>query len=184
MATPASPVRLPAPAPSEPEPEHSPSSPLAVQDLYPSRYAHCYGCGRLNPEGLHLRSFEEGTHLVARVRPGEHDTSYPGFAFGGYLASLLDCHSIAAAALASHRARTGGEPTDGVVPFVTASLKLDFVRPTPIAAEVELRARVIFVKGRKVVVASELVSGGQVCVRAEAVAVEMPPSMGGHGQAP
>ena len=32
----------------------------AVQDQYPDDYAHCFGCGRLNPQGLHLKSYWDG----------------------------------------------------------------------------------------------------------------------------
>jgi hypothetical protein len=32
----------------------------AVQDYYPDQFAHCYGCGRLNPEGLHIKSYWDG----------------------------------------------------------------------------------------------------------------------------
>jgi hypothetical protein len=28
--------------------------PAAIQDLYPDDFAHCYGCGRVNVNGLHL----------------------------------------------------------------------------------------------------------------------------------
>ncbi|MFA5896987.1 MAG: PaaI family thioesterase, partial [Thermoplasmata archaeon] len=28
----------------------------AFQDTYPDELAHCYGCGRLNEKGLHLRT--------------------------------------------------------------------------------------------------------------------------------
>jgi acyl-coenzyme A thioesterase PaaI-like protein len=167
---------------SLPAPEMCPSSPRAVQDRYPDAYAHCYGCGRLNPEGIHLRSFEQGDTLVARVRPGEHDISYPEFAFGGFLASVIDCHSIATASLAAHRTRATASHEDMVIPFVTAGLKVDFVRPTPAGTELELRARALFVGSGKVVVSAEVCAGDQVYVRGEVVAVEAPPSMRGHGQ--
>jgi hypothetical protein len=41
----------------------------AVQDFYPDDFAHCYGCGRLNPSGLHIRSFQDGEETVARFTP-------------------------------------------------------------------------------------------------------------------
>ena len=28
----------------------------AFQDFYPEKHSHCYGCGRSNPKGLHLKS--------------------------------------------------------------------------------------------------------------------------------
>ncbi len=37
----------------------------AFQDYYPDELSHCYGCGRLNTDGLHLKSFWEGDETVA-----------------------------------------------------------------------------------------------------------------------
>jgi hypothetical protein len=30
--------------------------PVPLQDLYPDDFAHCYGCGRLNAHGLHVKT--------------------------------------------------------------------------------------------------------------------------------
>jgi acyl-CoA thioesterase FadM len=57
---------------------------------------------------------------------------------------------------------------------VTASLHVDYLKPTPIEGPLEVRARAKEIKGRKVVVASELIAGGQVCARGEVVAVQVP----------
>jgi acyl-CoA thioesterase FadM len=59
---------------------------------------------------------------------------------------------------------------------VTASLKLDFLAPTPIDRPMELRARVRESKGRKRVVECRVRSGGREVARAEVVAVEVPAS--------
>lgn len=58
--------------------------------------------------------------------------------------------------------------------FVTASLHVDYLRPTPIGGPLQLRARVKEIKGRKVVVSVTLSAGGEVCARGEVVTVEMP----------
>jgi acyl-CoA thioesterase FadM len=58
--------------------------------------------------------------------------------------------------------------------FVTASLKVDFLRPTPIGPVLELRSRPTEIKGRKIVVSTELSADGEVCVRGEAVMVRLP----------
>jgi hypothetical protein len=36
----------------------------AVQDYYPDSLSHCYGCGRLNDEGLKIKSYWEGEESV------------------------------------------------------------------------------------------------------------------------
>jgi acyl-CoA thioesterase FadM len=58
--------------------------------------------------------------------------------------------------------------------FVTASLHVDYLRPTPIDAPMELRGRVEEIRGRKVVVDIVLRSKGNICARGKVVAVQMP----------
>ena len=41
----------------------------AIQDLYPEDTAHCYGCGRLNEHGLHIKSYWHGDHSLASFEP-------------------------------------------------------------------------------------------------------------------
>ena len=36
----------------------------AFQDYYPDDVSHCYGCGRLNPDGLQIKSYWEGEESV------------------------------------------------------------------------------------------------------------------------
>jgi acyl-CoA thioesterase FadM len=59
--------------------------------------------------------------------------------------------------------------------YVTASLKIDYLRPTLINEPVNLRARVRERRGRKTVVTCSLFSRDQECVRAEILAVHVPP---------
>ena len=86
----------------------------AFQDQYPDELAHCYGCGRLNPEGLHVQSYWDGEESVARYVPRPYHIALPGFVYGGLLASLLDCHGTGTAAAAASRAEgkaIGQDPT-------------------------------------------------------------------------
>ena len=61
--------------------------------------------------------------------------------------------------------------------FVTAALRVDYVKPTPLGVELEVRGRVREVKGRKVVVEETVSAGGVITVRGEGVAVEVPGTM-------
>jgi acyl-CoA thioesterase FadM len=58
--------------------------------------------------------------------------------------------------------------------FVTASLHVDYLRPTPIDAPMELRGKVEEIKGRKVVVSVTLKSKGEICAKGKVVAVQLP----------
>jgi len=148
----------------------------AFQDLSPDDFGHCYGCGRHNPHGHQLKSHWDGDETVAVFTPQPWHTSVPGFVYGGLIASLLDCHAMGTAAAARHRA-DGGAPGELLRRYVTASLKVDYLRPTPLGPALEVRARAREIKGRKVVVETWLSARGEVCARGEAVAVELPETM-------
>ena len=151
----------------------------AVQDFYPDDFAHCYGCGRLNPKGLHIRSVSAGKEMLAHFTPRPEHVAIPGFVYGGLLGSLIDCHGIGTAAAAAESA-AGRAIGEGPAPrFVTASLKLDFLHPTPLGPTLELRSRVTAATPRKTIVAVWLSVNGAVTGRGEVVAVPLPPSMGG-----
>ena len=63
--------------------------------------------------------------------------------------------------------------------FVTASLKVDFLKPTPLGPDLRLVGRPQEVKGRKVVVETELYAAGTLTVRGEAVLVQIAEGFGG-----
>jgi acyl-coenzyme A thioesterase PaaI-like protein len=149
----------------------------AFQDYYAEEMSHCYGCGRLNQAGLQIKSYWDGEEAVCTYQPKTYHTAVPGFVYGGLIASLIDCHSTGTAAAASYRAQ--GRPMDTEPPlrFVTASLKVEYLRPTPLGPPLEVRARVEEVAERKVVVNCSLFANGQECARGRVVAVRMPESM-------
>jgi acyl-coenzyme A thioesterase PaaI-like protein len=149
----------------------------AVQDYYPEDVAHCFGCGRLNEEGHQLKTVWEGEETVSRFRPKDFHTAIPGYVYGGLIASLLDCHGTGGAAAAALR-REGREIGDGEAPrFVTASLQVDFLKPTPLGPELEVRGRVVEITDRKVVLEETLSVDGVVTARGRVVAVKMPEEM-------
>jgi acyl-coenzyme A thioesterase PaaI-like protein len=146
----------------------------AFQDRYPEKFSHCYGCGRSNPHGHHLKSHWDGEETLARftVRP-EFSGGVPGHAYGGMVASLLDCHGTASAAAFAYRAAGREIGDDGeFMRFVTASLKVEYLRPTPVGVELEIRGRLAWIDGRKVQVELSLSAGGKPCARGEMLAVQ------------
>jgi len=146
----------------------------AFQDFYPDVLAHCYGCGRLNEFGHQIKSYWEGDESVCRFLPKAHHIAIPGYVYGGLLASLVDCHGTGSAAAAAYRAE--GRPMDSDPPlrFLTASLHVDYLKPTPLGVELEVRGRVKEVKGRKVVIEEWILANGEITVRGEVVAVQVP----------
>ena len=61
--------------------------------------------------------------------------------------------------------------------FVTAALQVEYLRPTPLGVTLEIRGKVQEIKGRKVVVNATVTANGEVCVRGQVVAVQMPEHM-------
>jgi uncharacterized protein (TIGR00369 family) len=150
-------------------------NPRAIQEDYPDDMSRCYGCGRLNPDGLQLKSRRDGEEMVARFRPRPEHTSMPGFVYGGLLASLVDCHGMAVATDAAFRAR----PEEGIERFVTAALEVTYVRPTPLGVELEIRGKIEELGERKAVVSARILAGGVECVRGRVVGVRLPETMRG-----
>jgi len=149
----------------------------SLQSLYPDDFAYCYGCGRLNTHGLHVQSEWENGEAIAKFTPAPYHMALPGFVYGGLIASLADCHAMATAAAAtmvSAGAKPGRDPTPR---FVTASLHVDFLRPTPLGPELTLRARPTETTERKVVVELGVVAAGEDCARCRVVAVRAPATM-------
>jgi acyl-coenzyme A thioesterase PaaI-like protein len=146
----------------------------AIQDFYPDENAHCYGCGRLNKQGLHIKSYWEGDESVCHytVDP-QYSGGFTGYVYGGFIASLIDCHSSATAS-AARKIADGPSGDRPAVRFVSASLKVDFLKPTPIGKVLELRGKVKEIKGRKVIVGVTLSAENELCARGEAVLVQLP----------
>jgi len=146
----------------------------AFQDYYPDDVAHCYGCGHLNEHGHQIKSRWDGDESVCTFRPRPYHTSFIGYTYGGLVASLVDCHSMGTAAAAWMRANgmeIGEVPT---ARFVTGSLKVDYLEPTPIDCELVIRARATEVGERKVIVDSEVIADDVVTARGHTIAVRMP----------
>lgn len=146
----------------------------AFQDFYPDDLSHCYGCGRLNENGLQIKSRWDGDESVCTYTPRPYHTAIPGYVYGGLIASLIDCHSTGTASAAAYRQEGREMGTDPALRFLTAALHVNYLKPTPLGVPLEVRAVVKEVKGRKVVVASRLLAEGEVCATGEVVAVQVP----------
>ena len=146
----------------------------AFQDYYPDSLSVCYGCGRLNEQGLQIKSHWDGNETVCLFHPKPYHTAYPGYVYGGLIASLIDCHCTGTAAATAYRAQGRAMDTDPPLRFVTASLHVEYLRPTPLGLPLEVRASVKEFKGRKVVMTATLSVQGQICAQGEVVAVQIP----------
>jgi len=146
----------------------------AFQDHYPDELAHCYGCGRLNEYGHQLKSYWDGEETVAHFTPEPYHIAIPGYVYGGLIASLIDCHGTGTAAAAAAKNAGRDFDDDPAFRFVTASLQVDYLRPTPLEVPLEVRGSVEEVSGRKVVIQATVSAEGEICARGKVVAVQMP----------
>ena len=147
--------------------------PVAIQDQVPDN--ECFGCGPHNAAGLKIKSYWQGNEATCRYEPQAHQTAGPPHILnGGIIATLIDCHCICTALAYAYEQQgrpIGSEPT---LWFATGRLDVRYVRPTPIAAPVELRASVKSAAGRKLDIECELLSGGEVTATADVMAVQVP----------
>lgn len=148
----------------------------AIQDSYAPDSAHCYGCGVRSEHGHRLKSYLVGDETVARFTPDErYSGGFRDHVYGGMIASLLDCHGTASAAAYAYH-NEGREIGTGRPPirFVTASLKVDFKRPTPLGGELVLKGRLRSLEGRKAWIDLVLTAGERTCAVGEMLAIRLP----------
>jgi acyl-coenzyme A thioesterase PaaI-like protein len=146
----------------------------AFQDHYPDELAHCYGCGRLNNHGHQIKTTWDGDETVTHFTPEPYHIAIPGYVYGGLIASIIDCHCTGTAAAAAAKSAGRELDDDPAFRFVTASLQVDYLRPTPLGVPLEIRGAVEEVSGRKIIIRSTVSAEGEVCARGEVVAVQMP----------
>jgi len=144
----------------------------ALQDVWPD--ATCYGCGPANVHGLRIKSYwsEDGSEVVSTFQPRpEHNAGFPNVAYGGLVASLIDCHSIWTAIAHTYRAegREHGSPPS--ISYVTGSLNVRYLQPTAIDRPILLLARVTDLQPRKATVHCAVYSGAAMTAEGEVLAV-------------
>jgi acyl-coenzyme A thioesterase PaaI-like protein len=150
----------------------------SFQDYYPDELAHCYGCGRLNEHGHQIKSYWDGDESVCHFLPKTYHIAIPGYVYGGLLASLIDCHGTGTASAALYKvAKEQDQSVEPNTRTLTASLHVDYLKPTPLGIELEVRGKVKELKGRKVVIEEWIIANGVITVRGEVVAVQVPKSM-------
>jgi len=149
----------------------------AFQDYYPDHFSHCYGCGRLNEQGLHIKSYWDGDETVCIFTPEKKFSAIPGLVYGGLIASLIDCHSTGSAAAFAYRAEGREMGSEPAIRFLTGSLHVDYLKPTPLGATLTLRSHIKEIKGRKVIIVTELSGIDEVYAKGEVVAVRVPESL-------
>ena len=72
------------------------------------------------------------------------------------------------------RAQSRTMDTEPALRYLTASLHVDYLKPTPLGFALEVRGKVKEIKGSKVVIEEWISANGIITVRGELVAVQVP----------
>ena len=145
---------------------------LSFQDQIPDN--QCWGCGPQNPSGLQIKSYWNGDESVCFYQPQPHQMAGPPNVLnGGIIASLIDCHCVCTAVAAAYRSEGRKIGSTPLIWYATGSLQVTYMRPTPINAPVELRARIVEMSPKKTRLSCTLMSGGEECARGEVTAVRV-----------
>ena len=136
-----------------------------IQDQWPEQASYCWGCGKNNTHGLQLKSYWDGDETVATFIPGEHHLAFPGVLNGGIISTIIDCHTTGTANAAAHTEVSAPD----LYMFVTGSLSVKFLKPTPLDKPITLRARVEEMSEKRIRVSCDLYSGDTITAKGETI---------------
>ncbi|MEP1034208.1 PaaI family thioesterase [Ekhidna sp.] len=132
----------------------------------------CFGCGS-NHEGLQIKSYWDGDISVCEWRSEEKYHGWSNLMNGGIMATLIDCHCMGTAMADAYKKEGRSLATDPEYRYATGTLTVKYLKPTP-NTTVELRARVVEVKGRKTVLKCDFLSeSGEKTAEADVVAIRV-----------
>jgi len=131
---------------------------------------HCFGCGELNPQGLHLHfaldaSNPEAITASTTVRLTKIHQGPPGCVHGGIIATLLD------------EAMSKVNRAFGVI-AMTRNMEVDYLRPVPLEAELTIVGHHVRRDGRKIFNTAEILGQeGKVLAQAKGLFVVVDPAL-------
>ncbi len=98
---------------------------------------YCFGCGRNNAEGMHLKFLydEKKNSFVCRFRLGKRYTGPPGHCHGGIIATILD-------------EAMGKVNKLRQVVALTSQITVHYLKPVPLNKPLRVESREVRVRGR------------------------------------
>ncbi|MEA2398823.1 MAG: hypothetical protein QOK25_2379 [Thermoleophilaceae bacterium] len=128
----------------------------------PPHHPNCMGCGDENPAGMGMRMRIDGDRVFGEVTLDSRHEGAPGYAHGGAISTVLD-DALGMLLFVLRR------------PAVTARLEVNFRRPAYLDQLFDVEAWVDEVKGRKLHLAAELRSAGELVADGRALFIEVEP---------
>ena len=145
----------------------------AFQDLM--KHNLCFGCGAANASGLQIKSFWDGEESVCTFQPAVHHMAGPRHVVnGGIISMIVDCHAVCTAIADAYKQEGRAIGSAPMIWYATGSLKVDYLRPTPIDRPIDLRARVIERGPKKTRLSCTVQSNGKECAQGDILAVRVP----------
>ena len=145
----------------------SPSAALKTSDELGN---HCFGCGDLNPQGLHLHFILDATNpeaitATATIQLSTTHQGPPGYVHGGIIATLLD-----------EAMSKLNRPLDLIA--LTRHMEVDYLRPVPLGADLTIIGRHVRRDGKKIFHTAEILStDGKVLARGKGLFVVIDPTL-------
>ena len=144
----------------------------------------CFGCGIHNDDGLHIKSYWEGDEAVCKWNSQEKYHGWANLLNGGVLATLIDCHCMGTAMADAYRREDRSLDSEPVYRYATGTLTVKYLKPTPNDKTIELRTKILEVKGRKTVMTCEAIVEGVVTATAEVIGIRVYDSSNHTGENP
>jgi acyl-coenzyme A thioesterase PaaI-like protein len=143
---------------------------LSLQEQ--NRLEHCFGCGTNNAKGLHIQSYWQGDESVCTFQAQPHyHGGKPNIAYGGLIASLIDCHSVNTAISNAYKEENREPGTEPILVYLTAQLNVTYLQPTPLDKPINLKAKIISTEGKKTWVECLVTSNNEICAQGKVLAI-------------
>lgn len=144
----------------------------------------CFGCGIHNDEGLHVKSYWEGDESVCKWKPEEKYHGWANLLNGGILAIIIDCHCMGTAMADAYKRENRSLDSEPIYRYATGTLTVKYLKPTPNDKTIELRTKVVEVKGRKTVMTCSAFVEGIETATAEVIGIRVYDSSTHTGENP
>jgi acyl-coenzyme A thioesterase PaaI-like protein len=133
----------------------------------------CFGCGRHNHDGLKISSYWDGDEAVCVWESQEKYQGWKDIMNGGIMATLVDCHTMCTAMAAVYKEEKRALDSSPIYRYATGTITVKYLKPTSNLHPVELRAKVVEIKGKKVVLKCDVLSQGELTAQADVVAIRV-----------
>lgn len=135
----------------------------------------CFGCGPKNTKGLRIKSYwdTDNLHVITTHTPDRRYTGWPSLVYGGLISCLVDCHSNWTVIANHYRNEDREIGTTPRIECVTGTLGVKYIKPTPMAAALTLKARVDGKVERKTRVICEVYAGDTLTAIGDSIFVRV-----------